>query len=129
MTGGAAGIMRSSVRMLLGWMLVFGAAACTPNPTPTPIPAPIEKAIVGKWVNAQGGAIHFYADKTGFIPGLPWAAEPIPDSRFTYYFPDKTHVGITAEGQPAVVVEIKIESDQMMWRGLTGREYLYHRAK
>jgi hypothetical protein len=123
--------MRSPVRvLLLGLMLVFGVAACAAGPTPTPTPPSLEKAIVGQWVNAQGGVIHFYADNTGFIPGLKGAAEEIPDSRFTYYFPDKTHLGIVPEGQSAIVVEIKIESDKMTWRGQTSNtEFVYRRAK
>ena len=123
--------MRSPTRVLiLGLMLVLGAAACASGPTPTPTPPAIEKAIVGKWVNAQGGMIHFYADSTGFIPGLAEAVEPIADSRFTYYFQDRTHLGIVLEGQSAVILEIKIEGDKMTWRGRTGNtEYVYQRAK
>jgi hypothetical protein len=100
------------------------------GPTSTPVPPPIEKAIVGQWVNAQGGVIHFYADNTGFIPGLAEAVEPIPDSRFTYYFQDKTHLGIVLEGQSAVIMEIKIEDDKMIWRGRTNNaEFVYQRAR
>ncbi len=121
----------ASTRVLsLGLLLIFGVAACASVPTPTPTPPPIERAIVGQWVNAQGGTIYFYADNTGFIPGLTGAAEQIPDSKFTYYFQDKTHLGIALEGQASVVMEIKIEGDKMTWRGQSGsKEYVYQRAK
>ncbi len=119
-------VLRSSV--ILGLILLFSVAGCASFPTPTP--QPIEKAIVGQWRNAQGGTIHFYADNTGFIPGFAGAIEPIPDSKFTYYFQDKTHLGIVLEGQSAVVMEIKIEGDKMTWRSRTSNtEFVYRRAK
>src|SRR4051812_16423647 len=40
--------------------------------------------IVGKWVNSQGGVMSFYADGTGFIPGLEGQTPAIPDTTFTY---------------------------------------------
>jgi len=110
----------------VGLMLVCDLAACVSS---TPTPPPIEKAIVGAWVNAEGGMIHFYADHTGFIPGLKGGVEPIPDTRFTYYLQDETHLGIVMEGQPATVMEVRLEGDKMTWRGLAGKEYLYHRVK
>ena len=123
-------VFRSSI--ILGLILLFSVAGCASFPQPTPMPTsqPIEKAIVGQWVNVQGGVIHFYADRTGFIPGLAEAVEPIPDSKFTYYLQDQTHVGIVLEGQSAVVMEIKIEGDKMTWRSRTNNaEFVYTRAK
>jgi hypothetical protein len=117
-------------RIILGTILIFGVAACVSAPTPTPVPLPIEKAIVGQWINDQGGKIHFYADNTGFIPGIEAEIEPIPDSRFTYYFRDKTHLGIVLEGQSAIVVEIKIEGDKMTWRSqINNAEFVYKRVQ
>lgn len=112
------------VLMLVLLILILGVTACAPAETSP------EKAIVGNWVNAQGGEIYFYADNTGFIPGLAESAESIPDYKFTYSFQDKTHLRITLEGQPAVVVEIKIEGDKLTWGSQHGNpEYVYTRAK
>jgi len=110
--------------LILGLMVAFGLSACAPAEVSP------EKAIVGKWMNAQGGTIEFHADKTGFIPGLEGGVEPIPDTSFTYYLQDETHLGIVMEGQSPVVVEIKIEGDKMTWRGqVDNTEYVYRRAK
>jgi hypothetical protein len=105
-------------------MVTLGLAACVPAK------APPEKAIVGKWTNAQGGTIQFNADKTGFIPGLEEGIEPIPDMPFTYYFQDETHLGIVLEGQPAIVVEIEIEGDKLTWFSQgNNSENVYTRVK
>ncbi|MCX6030733.1 MAG: hypothetical protein NT169_15735 [Chloroflexi bacterium] len=123
-------LIASTRVLILGLLLTFAVAACASFPTPTPTPQPIEKAIVGKWVNPQGGEVNFYADNTGFIPGLKGEPEDIPDSKFTYYFQDKTHLGIALEGQTSVVMEIKIEGDKMTWRSRTSNtEFVYTRAK
>ena len=110
--------------LILGLMITLGLAACAPAKVPP------EKAIVGKWMNAQGGTIQFNADKTGFIPGLEEGVEPIPDTPFTYYLQDETHLGIVMEGQSPVVMEIKIEGDKMTWfsRG-DNSEHVYARVK
>ena len=110
--------------LLVQLILILGIAACAPARISP------EKAIVGKWVNAQGGEVYFYEDKTGFIPGLAGAAEQIPDVRFTYYFQDKTHLAIVVEGQPAIIVEIKLEGDKLTWITQSGsNEYVYTRVK
>jgi len=110
--------------LLVLLILILGVTACA-SAELSP-----EKAIVGKWVNAQGGVVYFYADNTGFIPGLAGSVEPIPDSKFTYYFQDKTHLRIVLEGQPAIVVEIKIEGDKLTWvTQYDNLEYVYTRAK
>ena len=110
--------------LILGLMITLGLAACVPAKVPP------EKAIVGKWMNAQGGTIQFNADKTGLIPGLEEGVEPIPDTPFTYYLQDETHLGIVMAGQSPVVMEIKIEGDKMTWRGQADNtEYVYRRAK
>jgi len=110
--------------LILGLIITLGLAACVPAEVSP------EKAIVGKWMNAQGGTIQFNADKTGFIPGLEEGVEPIPDTPFTYYLQDETHLGIVMAGQSPVVMEIKIEGDKMTWRGQADNtEYVYRRAK
>ena len=91
------------VLLVLGLTTVLGLAACAPD-QPSP-----ENAIVGEWVNSQGGVIYFYGDKTGFIPGDEGQTPPIPSVRFSYYFQDETHLGITMDGQNPVVIEIKLK--------------------
>jgi hypothetical protein len=70
--------------------------------------------IVGKWVNRQGGVMTFYADGTGFIPGLEGQTPAIPATTFTYSVPDATHLRLLINGQP-VVIEVKVEGDQLTW--------------
>ena len=70
--------------------------------------------IVGKWVNSQGGVMTFYADGTGFIPGLEGQTPAIPATTFTYSVADTTHVRLVVNGQP-VVIEVKVEGDQLTW--------------
>ncbi len=101
--------------------------ACAPMQTATP--APVEDAIIGKWVNAQGGTIHFYADGTGFIPGFKETTEPIPDTPFTYFLQNDTHLGIVMEGQPTIIMEIELAGDKMTWRLAGGGDSVYTRAK
>jgi hypothetical protein len=70
--------------------------------------------IVGKWVNSQGGVMTFYADGTGFIPGLEGQTPAIPATTFTYTVPDATHLRLLVNGQ-TYVIEVKIEGDQLTW--------------
>ena len=110
--------------LILGLMTAFGLAACAPDQPPP------EKAIVGQWVNSQGGVIYFYADKTGFIPGDEGQTLPIPSVKFSYYFQDETHLGIKMDGQSPLVIEIKLEGDKMTWYDhATETEFKYMRAK
>jgi hypothetical protein len=110
--------------LVLGLTAVLGPVACVPN-QPSP-----EKAIVGQWVNSQGGVIYFYADKTGFIPGDEGQTPPIPSVRFSYYFQDETHLGIEMDGQSPLVIEIKLEGDKMTWYDHASEtEFEYMRAK
>ena len=112
----------AALRVLL--ILSLGITACVPAEVSP------EKAIVGKWVNDQGGEIYFYADKTGFIPGLAGATEQIPDVKFTYYFQDMAHLAIVLDGQPAIVVKIKLDGDKLTWvTQHDNLEYVYTRAK
>jgi len=115
-----------AIVLVLGLILIFGLAACASS---TPTPSPIEKAILGEWANSEGGKIYFYADHTGFIPGLEAGVEPIPNTQFTYYLQDETHLGIVLEGQSAVVMEIKIEGDTMTWGTIDDKEFVYNRVK
>jgi len=109
---------------ILAWILLLGISACTPARLSP------EKAIVGQWVNDQGGTIHFYADHTGFIPGVEGQTPAIPSVKFTYYFKDETSLAIVMDGQAPVVVEIKLEGDKMTWRSLTNNaEFVYKRAR
>jgi hypothetical protein len=70
--------------------------------------------IVGKWVNSQGGVMTFYADGTGFIPGVEGQTPAIPATTFTYSVPDATHLRLQINGQP-IVIEVKVEGDQLTW--------------
>lgn len=110
--------------LVLGLTTAFGLAACAPD-QPSP-----EQAIVGEWVNSQGGVIYFYADKTGFIPGDEGHTPPIPSVKFSYYFQDETHLGIEMDGQSPLVIEIKLEGDKMTWYDQASEtEFEYMRAK
>ncbi len=89
-----------------------------------------DKAIVGKWENAQGGVIQFYEDKTGFIPGDDQQAPPIPSASFTYSFPDQDHLAIKMSGQAPVVVEIKLDEDTMTWhQSANVTQFVYTKMK
>lgn len=117
----------AGLEVILALMLIWGMGACAPMQTATP--APVEDAIVGKWVNPQGGTIHFYADGTGFIPGFKETTEPIPDTPFTYYLQDDTHLGIVMKGQSTIIMEIELAGDKMTWRLAGGGDSVYTRAK
>jgi hypothetical protein len=110
--------------LILGLATAFGLAACAPE---QPFP---EKAIVGQWVNPEGGVIYFYPDKTGFIPGDEGKTPPIPSLTFSYFFQDETHLGIEMDGQSPLVVEIKLKGDKMTWLDRANNvEYVYTRMK
>jgi len=114
--------------IVLALVVIWGMGACVPMQTATP--APVEDAIVGKWVNPQGGTIHFYADGTGFIPGFKETTEPIPDTPFTYFLQNDTHLGIVMEGQPTVIMEIELAGDKMTWFSRANNvQYVYTRAR
>jgi hypothetical protein len=110
--------------LILGLMTVLGLAACAPaQPSP-------EKAIVGEWVNSQGGVIYFYTDKTGFIPGDEGQTPPIPSVKFSYDFQDETHLVIKMDEQNPVIIEIKLEGDKMTWFNRDHNvEYVYTKMK
>jgi hypothetical protein len=110
--------------LILGLTTVLGLAACAPDQPPP------EQAIVGQWVNSQGGVIYFYADKTGFIPGDEGQTPPIPSVEFSYYFQGESHLGIKMDGQNPVVIEIKLEGDKMTWLNRASNvEYVYTKMK
>ncbi len=110
--------------LILGLTAVLGLAACASD-QPSP-----EEAIVGQWVNSQGGVIYFYADKTGFIPGDEGQTPPIPSVRFSYYFQDETHLGIEMDGQTPLVIEIRLQGNKMTWLNRANNvEYVYTKMK
>lgn len=89
-----------------------------------------EKAIVGKWENAQGGVIQFYKDKTGFIPGDDQQTPPIPATSFTYSFPDQQHLAIKMDGQEPVVFEIEFDKATMKWHSPANlTQFVYTKVK
>lgn len=104
-------------------IFIWGATACV-GPASASIPL-LQKNIVGKWANAQGGEIDFYADGTGSIPGV----QDIPSYNFTYSFPDNTHLLVIVDGQN-LKVGIRIDGDKMIWRNSDNNtEFVYTRAK
>lgn len=112
--------MKRSVFLL--WVFILFMAACASQPS-----VPPRQAIVGKWVNAKGYSISFYANGTGFVPGVD---EQIPATNFDYAFTDERHIQLTMTGQTPIVVEIKIDGDQMTWSNQTGNvAFVYTRAK
>ncbi len=116
--------MARLIRFLLGLVIVLGLAACAPT-EPS-----LEKAIVGQWANPQGGVVHFYADKTGFIPGDEGQTPAILSVSFAYYFQDATHLGIKMDGEDAIVVTIKLDGDTMTWFTRDDdAQFVYTRAK
>jgi hypothetical protein len=117
--------------LLLGLTTLLGLAACASPALPgTPDQPSLEKAIVGEWANPQGGIVYFYADKTGFIPGDEEQTPPIPSVKFSYSFPDETHLAINMDGQNPVVIEIKLEGDKMTWLNRANDvEYVYTKMK
>jgi hypothetical protein len=113
---------------LVSLVVLVGMTACVP------LKVPPEEAIVGQWVNDEGGTIYFYEDGTGFIPEVHGEAEDIPALAFEYSFDDDTHVKIDMgeqEGeQRIIVIEIKLVGSKMTWRNpATGTEYVYERQK
>jgi hypothetical protein len=124
-----SGFQRRSLaaRLLCLALLLFVMTACgsvTASPLQSASP---QQSIVGNWANVQGGMITFYANGTGFVPGIK---DSIADSRFTYAFPDKTHMQISMAGQTAISVEIKIEGDTMTWRAPNnGTTFVYKRTR
>jgi hypothetical protein len=99
-----------------------------------PLPSTPEKAIVGQWVNDQGGTIYFYEDGAGFIPAVQGVAEEMPAVAFKYEFNDDNHVridlGEQGGEQRIIVVEIKVAGNKMTWRNpATGTDYTYTRQK
>ena len=85
-------------------VLVLGVAWVLATPAP-------QNAVVGRWTNSHGGTIDFFADGTGFVPGVTGV---ISDTNFAYSFPDTQHVSIEIGGQ-ALRVGIKVDGDTMTW--------------
>jgi len=109
------------VNATLLWFLVL--SACSSSQLQP------QQAILGQWMNEQGGELYFYEDGTGFIPGNSGAIN-IPDVKFTYLFPDNTHLSLEMAGQQALTLVISIEGDKMTWRGVaSGKEFVYTRRK
>jgi hypothetical protein len=105
-------------------MLFLFMTACASEPGVS-----LKQAIVGKWVNAENYSIEFYADGTGFAPGVE-GQMPIPAMDFSYFVTDETHIRITMGDLVGAVVEIKIEGDQMTWLDRnTDTAFVYTRSK
>lgn len=118
-----AGIM-ALVLFAVGVVAIFLNQPASPA---RPSPA---AAIVGKWVNSEGGVILFNSDGTGSIPGFEGQALAIPSATFTYDFPDPTHLRLQVNGQ-TFVIEIKLEGDQLTWVAdqANNIQFVYTRAK
>src|SRR5258705_5663799 len=113
-------LARKWVYLLVALGLILSITACAPTLTP-------QQAIVGKWVNAKGYSIEFYADGTGFIPGIDGQ---IPPYKFSYSFKDPTHLELDLAGQPGTAIQIKLDGDQMTWLSQNGdAAFVYQRAK
>jgi hypothetical protein len=120
---GGAHILAVLILLILGSTIVLGLAACGPD-QPSP-----EEAIVGEWTNPLGGVIHFYAGGSGFIPGDESLNPPIPSLNFTHHLQDETHISINMAGQDPVIIEIKLEGDEMTWIDRANNlEFVYTRA-
>lgn len=115
--------MRSRLALLcLLVMIILPVTACASQPR-----VPPQNAIVGKWVNAKGYSISFYANGTGFVPGVDGQ---IPSTNFTYSFTDPTHIMMNMAGQLSTIVEIRIDGDQMTWSIPTNNvTFVYTRAQ
>ena len=120
---GGAHILAVAAVLIVGLVLVSALVACGPE-QPS-----LEEAIVGEWINAGGGAIHFYAGGSGFILGDESLNPPIPSLNFTHHLQDETHISINMAGQDPVIVEIKLEGDEMTWIDRANNlEFVYTRA-
>jgi len=110
--------------------LLLGVTACFS------LKPSVEREIIGKWVNSEGGEINFYEDGTGYVPGIKGQATGnISSLQFTYAFKDETHLVINMTALPKInqqdiVIEVEIENDIMTWRSNAGEiEFEYRRAK
>jgi hypothetical protein len=84
-----------------------------------------QKAIVGKWMNSQGGELDFHADGSGYIP----PTLGIEAYTFSYYFQDATHLVMNLAGQ-TMTVEITLVDDKLTWFAADPNvKYEYTRAK
>lgn len=117
-----AGIM-AVILLVVGLAVLFVNQAAAPPPVAS-------AAIVGKWVNSEGGVMQFNADGTGSIPGFAGQGLTIPAAAFTYNFPDPTHLKLTVNEQ-TFVIEIKLEGDQLIWIAdrANNIQHVYTRAK
>lgn len=89
----------------------------------------LRREIVGTWRNAQDYTIEFYADGTGFIPGVSGEL-PIPATDFTYAISDSGNIRISMGDIPDATIEIRIEDDQMTWFNReTDTTFVYMRDK
>lgn len=105
-------------------LLVFAATLVSCATEAPPIPT---KEIVGKWVNEGGGWIEFYANGTGYVPGVEGE---IAATSFSYSFTDYAHMMITISGQLSTMVEIRVQGDKMTWASQTNNvKFEYTRAK
>lgn len=106
--------------MILSIFFLMAFSGCS-----TPVSqAGLKEALIGKWESTDGYQVEFFADGTGFIPGV---AGSIPDSTFEYTLNDDTHITLSMGGQN-YAIEILIEGDELTWKDTLG-EVSYTRLK
>jgi hypothetical protein len=107
--------------VMVGTVLVVGLGMATRSASTVSV----QKAIVGKWVNATGGEIDFHTDGSGYIP----ATADIQAYSFSYFFEDSTHLVMNLAGN-TMTVNIVLVDDKLTWFTADPNvKYEYTRAK
>jgi hypothetical protein len=123
-TAPAMHTLRALRTRLIALALLVMLAACS-----TVSVDDLRREIVGTWRNVQDYTIEFYADGTGFIPGVGGEL-PIPATDFTYAISDSGHIRISMGDISDATIEIRIEGDQMTWFNReTDTTFVYMRDK
>ena len=103
-------------------IILLGVTACAH------VQVRLEEAIVGQRVNAQGGTIQFMLTSPASFLALK-SRKTIPDTPFTYYLQDETHLESLQRGSLPLLWRSS-SSDTMMWLNRANNiEYVYTRAK
>ena len=90
---------------------------------------PLSEDIVGRWINAEGYEVEFYADGQGFIPGLEGEI-PIPDTPFSYRIEGGSKLLLTLADGTTLELQVTIEGDRMTWDStVDGFTFEYTRVK